>query len=95
MERQSLDNQLFSWQDALDEGPFAMQFIDVELKVAIGPYSIGTQFPFAFIMGDSSLLVLVDDADEEHAFELKMTVGEAVEDDPEEECGEGCTHHIN
>jgi len=92
MERESLEQQLFSWKDWFEEGPMAMQFSDVELKVPVGPYSIGTHFPSAFIMGDISVLVSIDEAGEEHTFDLKMTVGEAV-DLPAAECGHECQHH--
>lgn len=92
MDRTSLDNQIFTWGTWDQEGPMSMQFGDVELKVQVGEFPAGTKFPAAFLMGDASLLVLLDDKQQEHAFDLKVNVGERVE--PEhEECGEGCTHH--
>jgi hypothetical protein len=91
----SLDNQLFTWKSWADEGPLSMQFNEVTLKVAVGEYPVGTQFPAAFILGDMSLLVLIDEDQEEHGFRLNLTVGEKV--DPSElkhdhADGCGCGH---
>lgn len=91
MERDSFDQQLFTWEHWADEGPLSMQYTNVELKVPVGEFSMGTKFPFAFILGDASILVLVDDAQEEHAFDLKLSVGEKV-DPPVAECGPECHH---
>ena len=90
----TLDGQLFEWKEWNDEGPLSMQFSDVVLKVQVGDFPAGTKFPFAFILGERSLLVLIDDQQEEHGFKLNLTVGEAVEPSEEDHChDEGCTHH--
>ncbi len=89
---ETLDSQLFTWDGWDSEGPMSMQFTDVTLKVQVGDYPVGAKFPFAFLLGEMSLLVLVDDQQEEHAFRLGLSVGEKV--DPSElQCQEGCTHH--
>jgi len=88
----SLDGQLFEWKDWYEEGPLSMQFVDVTLKVQVGDFPAGTRLPAAFIMGEQSLLVLIDDEHEEHGFRLNVSVGEKVEP-PTEQCGEGCCHH--
>jgi hypothetical protein len=87
----SLDGQLFTWEDWHEEGPLSMQFNEVTLKVAIGEWPAGTKFPAAFILGETSLLVLIDENQEEHGFKLNLSVGEKV--DPPECHDEGCTHH--
>ena len=90
---ESFDSQLFSWSEWAQEGPLSMQFVDVTLKVQVGDYPVGTKFPFAFLLGEISLLVLVDDQQKEHAFRLGLSVGEKV-DPPDMQChDEGCTHH--
>jgi len=87
--RDTLEHQLFTWEDWNDEGPMSMQFSNVTLKVPVGDYPAGTTFPHAFILGEASLLVLVDDEDEEHGFELNVSVGRAVQP---EELGHGSGH---
>lgn len=87
----SLDGQLFTWKDWHDEGPLSMQFNEVTLTVAIGEFPAGTVFPAVFLLGESSLLVLIDEDNKEHGFRLNLTVGEAVE--PPECTDEECTHH--
>lgn len=90
MDRASLENQLFFWQDwdELDSS-MSMQFYDVELKVAVGDFPIGTKFPSAYILGDNSLLVLTDNNDKQFSFALNISVGEAVEPEVYEGCGCG------
>ena len=88
----ALDSQLFDWEGWNDEGPLSMQFAGVTLKVAVGEFTAGTKFPFAFILGEHSLLVLIDEDKKEHGFRLNLSVGERV--DPPEHChDENCTHH--
>lgn len=93
----SFDKQLFDWEDWASEGPMSMQFSNVTLKVAVGDYAVGTKFPFAFLLGEVSLLVLVDEKHEEHGFRLNLNAAEAV--DPSElhaegeACGCGHEHH--
>lgn len=99
--RESFDTQLFTWDNWNQEGPLQMQFSEVVLKVPVGEYAIGTKFPFAYLLGDASLLVLIDDQEKEHAFDLKVSVGASVElpesdacDLPQAEaCGINCTHN--
>lgn len=101
MARNSFDEQLFTWENWNDEGPLSMQYSNVELKVPVGSYPAGSKFPFAFILGDMSMLVLVDDKQEEHGFDLKLNVGEEVQpeacavpsvDAHDDECGCGHEH---
>ena len=94
MERTSFENQMFTWADwAMDpNSPMTMQFSDVELKVPVGSYSVGTKFPFAVVVGGMSLLLLVDENDEQHGFDLKVSVGEAVEPPQADACEVGCSH---
>lgn len=90
---ESLDAQLFTWEAWAPEGPLSMQFSNVELKVPVGDYPAGTKLPHAFLLGEASVLVLVDEKGDEHGFRLNVSVGERV--DPSElQCqDEGCTHH--
>lgn len=91
-EREPLENQIFSWEEWNEEGPMAMQYGDVELKVQVGEFPAGTKFPAAFLLGEQSLLVLIDDKQEEHGFALKLSVGEAVQPDVHEHDHCGCGH---
>jgi hypothetical protein len=61
MDRPSFDQQLFTWDKYHPEGPMSMQFSKVELKVPVGEFVVGTKFPFDFLLGDVSVLVLIDD----------------------------------
>jgi hypothetical protein len=79
MEFESLENGLFTWESWAEEGPFSMQFGTVELTVPVGEFPAGTKFPNAIIRGDLSMLILVDDKQEGHAFSLALTVGGKVE----------------
>ncbi len=85
----SFDSQLFSWESWSPEGPMSMQFSDVTLKVQVGDFAEGTKFPFAFILGEMSLLVLVDEQQEEHPFRLGLSVGAKV-DTSELQHSDGC-----
>ena len=76
---ETLDSQLFTWEGWDSEGPMSMQFTDVTLKVQVGDYQAGTKFPFAFILGEMSLLVLEDEQQEKHSFRLGLSVGEKVD----------------
>jgi hypothetical protein len=94
MDRVSFENQIFTWSEwAQHEGPLSLQFKDVVLTVPVGDFPVGTKFPYAILVGDGSLLVLVDDQKQEFLFDLKLTVGEAVEIPQEGDCHEGCSHH--
>lgn len=88
-----LDNQLFTSEAWRADQGLNAQYKDVTLKVQVGDFPVGSKFPFAILIGDASVLVLVDDKQEEHGFRLNMSVGEKV--DPSElQCqDEGCTHH--
>jgi hypothetical protein len=91
-ERSSFDTQLFSWEEWQADGPMTMQFSNIQLKVPVGEYAVGAKFPFAILMGEASLLVLVDEQEEQHAFDLKVSVGAAVELPAVDECGPECQH---
>lgn len=89
MERDTLDHQLFSWEgvDLMDTAD--LQFYDVELKVPVGEYPAGTKFKAAFMLVSASMLILMDDKEEQHAYELKASVGEKIDLDTLK-CDEGC-----
>ena len=87
----SLDSQLFTWESWANEGPLRMQFMSVTLTTAIGEYPVGAKFPFAVLLGDASLVVLVDEQQEEHAFRLNLSVGEKADiSEFQAEHAEGC-----
>jgi hypothetical protein len=90
---ETLDQQLFTSEQWRPDQGLNAQYKDVTLKVQVGDFPAGSKFPFAVLIGDASVLVLVDDKQEEHGFRLGLSVGEKV--DPSElQCqDEGCTHH--
>ena len=92
MEFESLENNLFTWESWAEEGPFSMQCGTVELTVPVGDFPAGTKFPNAIIRGDLSMLILVDDKQEGHAFSLALSVGGKVElPEPEQDHeGDAC-----
>lgn len=80
MSRVSLEQQLFSWKDWQDEGPGLMGFSNVELKVPMGQFAVGTKFDFAWFYSDLSAVTLVDETNsQEYSFTLTLTPGPAVE----------------
>jgi hypothetical protein len=89
MDRQSFDQQLFSSRSGTAAGG-GMEFYDIVLKVQVGQFPVGTRFPLAFISGFQSMIVLVDEQDQEYAFDLKLSVGEALDFSAEEECDDDC-----
>lgn len=90
--REPLENQIFSWEGWDDEGPMAMQFSDVELKVQVGDFPAGTKFPHAFLLGESSILAFYDEDGNEHAFDLKLSVGSKIEGPLHDHDHCGCGH---
>ena len=78
-ERPSFDTQLFTWDEYHPESPMSMQFTNVALKVPVVDFAVGTKFPAAMIIGEASILILLDEAGEQHAYDLKVSVGEKVE----------------
>jgi hypothetical protein len=88
MERHTLECQIFSWKgwDQLDDVDLA--FEDVELKVPVGEFPAGTKFPNAFLLISSSMLILLDTDEQEHAFELNVSVGQKIT--PPEVCEDAC-----
>lgn len=92
-----LDEQLLSAEAfaPLPNALFSMQFKSVTLNTQVGEYEKGTKFPFAVLLGDASALILIDENQEEHAFKLNVSVGEAInaEDLHADGCGdESCEH---
>jgi hypothetical protein len=78
MERDTLEHQLFTW-DSWDEMEVGdLQFHDVTLITEVGEHAVGSQFPTAFLIGSQSMLVLMNEKDEEFAYELKLHVGERL-----------------
>lgn len=85
----ALDEQLFSAEAWRPDGGLNAQFKDVTLKVQVGDFPVGSKFPFAVLVGDASVLVLVDENKEEHGFRLTVSAGEKV-DPPVAEHDESC-----
>lgn len=79
MEREALEQQLFDVEGWDDNGPGDMTFYKVTLKVPVGDFKVGDKFPAAFWVGSTSLLVLIDQDEKEHVYELKVSVGAAID----------------
>lgn len=79
MERDTFDHQLFTWEnwDQMEIGD--LQFYDVTLKVQVGEFAPGTKFPAAFLIGSQSMLVLMDEKDQEHAYPVLLSTGEKID----------------
>ncbi len=94
MDRIALEKQVFDWDDWDETGEVGdMVFYDVTLKAPVGEFPTGTEFPLAFWMQGSSVLVLVDNQDEQHTFELNVSVGQKIDlPDVQEGCGCTCGH---
>jgi hypothetical protein len=94
MERDTLEHQLFTWEgwDEMQVGD--LQFHDVTLTVQVGEHPAGTKFPAAFLVGSQSMLILMNEQDEEFAYDLKLSVGEklAKPEPHEHEDACGCGH---
>jgi len=97
MDRDTLEHQLFTWDgwDEMQTGD--LQFHDVTLIAQIGEHPAGTKFPAALFIGSQSMLVLMDDKDEEFAYDLSLKVGErlapvAREHSDNDSCGCGHEH---
>ena len=77
----SLDQRLFTaeaWRPAAG-GCLNAEFKGLTLKTKLGEFEAGTKFPFGMILGDASVLVLVDEANKEHGFSLSLSVGDTVD----------------
>lgn len=92
MERDTFEHQLFTWEgwDQLDTAD--LQFYDVTLTVQVGDHPAGTKFPVAFVLASQSMVVLMDDKDEEFAYELKLSVGDRLTPATHEHEACGCGH---
>lgn len=97
MERNTFENQLFAWEgwDEMEVGD--LQFHDVTLVAQVGEHAIGSKFPTAFLIGSKSMLVLMNDKDEEFAYDIKLSVGEKLakpeaHQHADEACGCGHDH---
>lgn len=98
-----LDEQLFHSEQVapLHGAAVGAQFKDVTLTAKVGEFEVGHKFAFAVLVGDASLLVLIDEDQTEHAFRLNMAVGEPVDiaelraaaEAEEHEHGPGCNHN--
>jgi hypothetical protein len=78
MERDSFEHQLFTWDgwDEMEVGD--LQFHHVTLIAQVGEHPAGTKFPAAFLIGSKSMLVLMNEKDEEFAYDLKVSVGDRL-----------------
>lgn len=63
-ERYGLEDQLFDWDGWDDNGIMCPQFYKVVLKVPVGPFPVGHQFPCAFFNGDKSYISFMDEEDQ-------------------------------
>jgi len=79
MDRDTLEHQLFAWENWDEVNTGDLQFYDVTLVSQVGEYPVGTKFPAAFFLNSQSLLVLVDDKNQEHAYPIVITLGPKVE----------------
>jgi hypothetical protein len=70
-----LEDQLFLWDGWDENGPMALQFYKVELKVQVGEFPVGTKFAVACVDGEKSVLTLIEENETEHAYELRLSVG--------------------
>ena len=79
----ALDEQIFhSEQFAPLHGvALGAQFKDITLTAKVGEFEVGHKFAFAILVGDASLLILIDEDKTEHAFRLNVSVGEAIDMD--------------
>ena len=80
MKPDTLEVQLFSWIDWDEIAPADLSFYEVVLKVPIGEFPAGTKFPEAVWIGSKSALVLIDEDDTEHFFELKISIGQKLQE---------------
>lgn len=88
----ALDEQLFTAGAWRPSGGLTAEFKDVTLKVQVGDFPAGSKFPFAALVGDASVLVLVDEDKKEHGFRLGVSVGEKVDVEALHCQDESCTH---
>ena len=54
-------------------------FYGITLKVPLGDFPAGTEFPSAFWMGSQSALSVMDEQDQEYIFVLNVSVGEKID----------------
>lgn len=78
-ERETIEQSLFTWEGWQDDGPFTLAFDGVTLVKQIGEFPVGTKFQAAFLLGERSLLVLIDEKNTEHVFEMGLNVGSKLE----------------
>lgn len=92
MDRQHIEQQLFTWEDWNQEGPADLQFSEVTLVAQIGEFPVGTKFQAAFLIGSASLLILIDDKEVNHAYDLNLNVGDKVDLETLHDDSCGCGH---
>jgi hypothetical protein len=78
MERNTLEQQLFLWVTWDEMDQCDLLFYDITLLVPVGEFPVGTKFESAVWLLSQSLLCLMDQDGTEHAFELKVSVGDKV-----------------
>ena len=96
----AIDEQIFHSEQfaPLHGAAIGAQFRDITLTSKVGDFEVGHKFAFAVLVGDASLLVLIDEDKTEHAFRLNVSVGEPVDitelrgSEEEHEHGPGCSH---
>lgn len=76
--RIGLEQQIFKNEGWDDNGPMCPQFYKVELLIQVGEFPPGTKFPVAFFNGDASTLSFMDEKDEEHIFEMHLSLGRKI-----------------
>lgn len=93
MERDTLEHQLFDWEEWDGGDTNMLMFTRVTLKVPIGEWPAGSRFESAVWLGEASILALKDEQGQEHAYEIKVSIGEKLDlVIHDESCGCGHTH---
>ena len=67
------------WEDLEDAETGDIFFYGITLKVPLGEFPAGTEFPSAFWMGSQGALSVTDKQDQEHIFTLNISVGEKID----------------
>ncbi|HEY5268559.1 MAG TPA: hypothetical protein VII94_05530 [Candidatus Saccharimonadales bacterium] len=77
----TLEHQLFDCvSQGENESPYGdMNFYEVTLRVPVGDFSIGTKFKQAILFTSLSALLLTDDNDVDHIFQLHLTIGKKID----------------
>lgn len=75
----TLEHQLFTWEDWDEIGVDDLSFQNITLVSKIGQFEPGTKLSTAFFLSSQSLLILMNEKNEEFIFKLNLSVGEMVD----------------